>query len=76
MNWISVKDRLPEKVGEYLVFSNIHNLIDEISKAEFVIQALGKASIGFGFWIIDGDEETDLADSVTHWQPLPEPPKD
>jgi hypothetical protein len=67
--WISVKDRLPEKDGEYLVrFDNkaIHN-------AEY------ESKCGsFGYWLaIMWDEDADWFPyvGVTHWMPLPQPPK-
>lgn len=60
-NWISVKDRLPEFDVEVLVcLNNPYSVFTaEYYKGEFDL--LGY--IGNG------------KDSVTHWMPLPEPPK-
>ncbi|MGB4820495.1 MAG: DUF551 domain-containing protein [Saprospiraceae bacterium] len=61
MEWISVKDRLPE--------INTFNLVT-YGAIPFV--AVYK---GLGVWI-DHDLELWEPDEVTHWMPLPEPPKD
>ena len=67
--WISVKDRLPEKDGEYLVrFVN-----KEIQNAEYESKCGG-----FGNWLaIMWDEDADWFPyaGITHWMPLPKPPK-
>lgn len=60
MNWISVKDGLPEKPGRFLIYSDLGNDSSRI----WVTQFLDKAQ-GFLF-----------AYHVTHWMPLPEPPKE
>jgi hypothetical protein len=56
--WISVKDRLPEEGGSYLVFS---------SKSKTVFTA--------HYW--QGDRWANRANGqfITHWMPLPQPPK-
>lgn len=59
--WISVNDRLPEDENEYLVFTN-----SEI--------------LGFAYfdvlegWLISWVEGFEK-DDITHWMPLPEPPR-
>ena len=78
--WISVKDRLPENDGSYLVTMNSFG---------------GRKYIGVRWFAKDGEmvNEYELAgqenvwyyhdsewgyisiDSVTHWMPLPQPPK-
>ena len=55
--WISVKDRLPESAGWYLVFYNG----SEMHVAFFK----GKK------WPFDNHYH-----KITHWMPLPEPPKE
>jgi len=58
--WISVKDRLPEKLGFYLVFRDCDGIyIEFFSPAK-------------GFWY---DEDADIIGGQTHWMPLPEPPE-
>ena len=61
--WISVKDRLPEDDATYLVY--------------------GRNGYGIAFAIYYGDGEwltcddlTNITRFVTHWMPLPEPPKE
>lgn len=59
MGWISVEDRLPEKDGSYLVY---------LSK--------GKAVCTAHFWTKDLSwSGRRLNPYITHWQPLPAPPK-
>ena len=61
--WISVKDRLPEEDGYYIC-----NVRSFAFRGSFY-QAMLKYDNG-GF--IEGSIYTD---DVTHWMPLPEPPK-
>ena len=67
--WISVKDRLPEDRGYYLVaYRDKYN--ESISVA---YDAYVKCS--FGEWW-GGEFTHDISKRVvTHWMPLPEPPK-
>ena len=58
--WISVEDRLPEKEGVYLV----HTTYNIIETEVFYISKYDDISY---WWDLDG--------MVTHWMPLPEPPK-
>jgi len=64
MEWISVKDRLPNKKGRaYLVFiGDYSNSQDAVEVAWFD----GKLEI---------NDYPELEDGITHWMPLPEPPK-
>ena len=79
--WIPVTERLPEKDGKYLVFRKIHHIslcavygfakdgrkVDEYdfeTKWENVWYCYDPE---YGYYVID---------SVTHWMPLPEPPKE
>jgi len=64
MEWISVKDRLPEKYKKVLVYSNNYGIKED--SYEFT-------SKEGDVWFHGNREEYD--DSVTHWQILPEPPK-
>jgi len=58
--WISVKDRLPERIAHYIVWVR---------------------EGGYDFAFLNSKEEwiTTLGNQtfeVTHWMPLPEPPKE
>lgn len=60
MEWISVKDELPKKECIAIGYQN-----------EMIIGWIGNNGI-YGFVCeSDGEQLTD----VTHWMPLPEPPK-
>ena len=63
--WISVKDRLPEESGEYIVFGRTFgNQKPKIWICECI-------SIGsLTGWCNSAKNPTD-----THWMPLPQPPK-
>lgn len=60
--WISVKDRLPEDDAHYLVW---------VSDACTVERAM---YYGDGEWLTE--ELDNLTRYVTHWMPMPEPPKE
>ena len=62
--WISVEDRLPEKNGRYLTANKRWD--DRISVFDLWFDS--------GFWYTDGED--DVFDfEVTHWMPMPKPPK-
>ncbi|MCP3683370.1 MAG: DUF551 domain-containing protein [bacterium] len=63
MKWISVKDRLP-KVGRYLCCSQF----------DFVLVLLRDHNFG---WVNEEDKYRDdyWNQHITHWMPLPNPPK-
>ncbi len=75
--WISVKDRLPEIEGDYLV----RVLDDSISHYTFEVYGWYKGI--FIYWT-DGMElpvgknthGENIPVKVTHWMPLPEPPEE
>lgn len=58
--WISVKDMLPKSGKRVLSFTDFNKVI------------IGKWLSGVGCWI---NEKHDVI-HVTHWMPLPEPPKE
>ena len=73
--WISVDDRLPEESGLYITFGCtavpvrwLHNFDKDIRKfgAWWNYEPDGKEHIRYRF--IE-------AENITHWMPLPEPPK-
>ena len=61
--WISVDDRLPEPWKQVLIYSR-----HDFCESAFYIGVSGK-------WRVTWNHEMLDADSVTHWMPLPEPPK-
>lgn len=62
-SWISVKDRLPEDDATYLVYGrNGYGIV-------FAVY------YGDGEWLTC-DDLTNITRFVTHWMPLPEPPKE
>ena len=62
--WISVRDRLPEERGFYILHSP-----DCTKELVFVDWWDGKH-----FTVADGDWAGDTIYGVTHWMPLPSPP--
>ena len=62
--WISVKDRLPEDRGYYLVaYRDKYNESTSITLDMYVI-------CGAGEWWAN-----EFTHNITHWMPIPEPPK-
>lgn len=65
MEWISVKDRLPETTDTVLAYIVGYGATPEI----VMVQKLWE----HGYWRHRNYGTID--EFVTHWQPLPEPPK-
>ncbi len=66
--WISVKDKLPDKPGEYLVYyKGRAGLID--------YAAFGEYSVGY-FRGTSWDNNSYRGYVITHWVPLPKQPED
>ena len=62
--WISVKDRLPDDIGYYLVvYRDKYNGISSIALDNYV-------KCGAGEWWAN-----EFTHNITHWMPIPEPPK-
>lgn len=82
--WISVKERLPERAGKYLVVSKtvLAGLLPHVKTALFLNNLRDNPQFEYdgepnesGFY--NGDGEGDWVERyVTHWMPLPEPPKE
>lgn len=71
MEWISVKDRLPESEGLYLAYVTNH---------PFLGPPQGVKVVYYGFGIDEDLTEMEWSMqmkeiSLTHWMPLPEMPK-
>lgn len=70
--WVSVKDGLPEKSGEYLVYIK-HHIFDDVYRD--IIMIVGYSEKYKLFNASDFSKINDSAfTDVTHWMPLPEPP--
>lgn len=66
MKWISVKERLPPEIsGEYIIYDEDVNLIG--------VAYYEHTGWEYRFHREDYDDFTH--EDVTHWMPLPEPPK-
>ena len=75
MNWISVMDKLPEEREEF------GNTSDKVIVSYIDSENENFVSTGYTFyyediryWNVD-DESSVKTNWVTHWMPLPEPPK-
>ena len=64
--WISVKDRLPEKDDTYLVYIVANNVPKDKGITTLRYTNLSKRFIYEDVYLF----------TVTHWMPLPEPPKE
>ena len=67
--WISVKDRLPEDEGWYLVYTTPNRGYKSINKAMFC--KVGAGDNFETYWRGTGGHW----ENITHWMPLPNPPK-
>ena len=68
--WISVEDRLPNKEGDYLVF-----IVDNLGEARMEVMKLFKWATSFN-WSEHMNSWWKEYNHITHWQPLPKPPKE
>ena len=66
MSWISVEDKKPVGSFWYLISSN-----GNVTMAFYEVD-----DDGIDYWLCHNDViDKSEWDNVTHWQPLPEPPK-
>lgn len=73
--WISVKDRLPEYDKTVLVV-NEDGYMHTAVRIKGSIARIDEWQIKFGVCFTDNDVwEEDEQGEITHWRPLPEPPK-
>lgn len=72
MNWISVKDRLPELTEQF----EDDNMCFYYSEKVLIFHKGGRIDVGYlceAGWANDCFDEIK---GITHWMPLPEPPKE
>jgi hypothetical protein len=74
--WIPVTERLPEKRGRYLVVTQIKYVWQSEYRYFTDIAEYDPYGDGYidGCWDIPDDWDDDI--HVSHWMPLPEPPKE
>ena len=78
--WVSVDDRLPQKDGSYLVTANYFGKNQCIDVLGFVkdgetVDKYDLAGQKYVWYFYDSEYGYVSTDSVTHWMPLPHPPK-
>ena len=78
--WISVDDRLPEKDGACLVTTNGVSGLQNVKTRWFakdgeMVDAYDLAGQKDVWYLYDSECGYVSINSVTHWMPLPEPPK-
>lgn len=76
VGWISVKDRLPEKDGKYLVCVGDSGYYKIAAFSTDKTKENTYTERGYGWSDYDCDYGFYEVKRVTHWMPLPEPPKE
>ena len=64
--WIKTSEKMPEQEGLYLIFA--YDKVMCASRELFLFSVIWNNDLTGGFSIIKDED-------VTHWMPLPEPPK-
>lgn len=73
MEWISVKERLPGtkyKKDQYAEWQESQEVLGFSTDGEFFVMTYQKDKKG-QYWTTDDG----ITKNITHWMPLPEPPK-
>lgn len=73
MEWIKVSDMLPENTGTYMV---VWQNAEQKNIFTSSVDVLGRWTITRGDFYGDNYLGSICLGNVTHWAPLPEPPKD
>lgn len=77
--WISVKDRLPKEGGKYLCYIPDGKGYQEILGFAWNLEAVDEFDFYHqnyaGFYGYDSEDGYFEYSDVSHWMPLPEPPK-
>lgn len=68
--WISVDERLPEKDGDYITFTNVTGSSKGVIAMHFVTKTVRGMKVRRWEWCGRISPW-----GVTHWMPMPEPPK-
>ncbi len=74
MEWISVKDRLPEKYERVLV-SDGKNVCYHQKQSGFNFKGSEGEDL-YGGACYDPGFDCKIFENVTHWRPLPQPPRE
>lgn len=73
LNWISIKDKPPKESGTYIVYTH-----EGASAKGWVwcgnTVVVADYTFGIWWWHKNGND-FDITNNVTHWMPLPEPPR-
>ena len=68
--WISVKDRLPDHHDMVFVWK-----VRDDNGESYCSMAFWARTDGWGWTSSDGNRANDIWGTITHWMPLPDPPK-
>ncbi len=78
MKWISVKDRLPEYLNDVFICNAHNNSTFNYYTVGFYVPYSGRWGVSTEMLRISKYDEYDtikLDREVTHWMPLPDPPR-
>lgn len=77
--WIPVTERLPDKVADYLVAVKFKYGYGTERRIALGVAIYNPYVVGYRIdncWYTDLDFDEDQDAHITHWMPLPEPPKE